>query len=120
MPVRITNRGEQPPRSGNNFGTRRIIRNHDNSVGIRKTNQPILNKKARDHCAQKCVLLNARSPVNKVNKLEIQVASHNSDITFVMETWLADLVPDEAVNCSGQNINKKDRPNGNGGGGIAV
>ena len=61
------------------------------------------------------LLLNARSLVNKVNELEIQIASHNSDVTFVMETWLADQVPDEAVNCSGQNIIRKDQPNGKGG-----
>ena len=31
-----------------------------------------------------------------------------------------DRVPDEAVDCSGQNIIRKDRSNGKGGGGIAV
>ena len=63
------------------------------------------------------LLLNARSLVNKVNELEIQIANHNSDITFSTETWLADLPTDEAVNCSGHNIIRKDRPNGKGGGG---
>ena len=140
IPVRITNRREQTPMSGNNFGRRRIISNYDNSVGIRKTNRSILNKKARGHWVQNCVricnektggkklgnrtmpnvlLLNARSLVNKVNE-QVQIANHNSDITFVTETWLVDRVPDEAFNCSGQNIIRKDRPNGKGGGGIAV
>ena len=66
------------------------------------------------------LLLNARSLVSKVNELEIQIASHNSDITFATETWLADVVPDEAVNCSGHNIIRKDRPNSKEGGGIAI
>ena len=40
-------------------------------------------------------------------------------LTFT-ETWLVDRIPDEAVDCSGKNIIRKDRPNGKGGGGIAV
>ena len=66
------------------------------------------------------LLLNARSLVNKVNELEVQIANHSSDITFVTETWLVHRVPDEAVDCSGQNTTRKDRSNGKGGGGIAV
>ena len=43
------------------------------------------------------LLSNARSLVNKINEQEIQIASHNSDVTVVTETWLEDQVPDEAV-----------------------
>ena len=108
--------------SGNNVRRRRIISNYDDSVGISKTNRSIFNKNARGHCVQNCVriynekliggkklenrtmpnvlLLNARSLVDKVNELEIQIAIHSSDITFVTETWLVDCVPDKAVDCS--------------------
>ena len=71
-------------------------------------------KKLENRTMLNVLLLNARSLVNKVNELEIQIANHNSDITFSTETWLADLVP---VNCSGHNIIRKDRPNGKGGDG---
>ena len=55
IPVRITNRREQTPMSGNNVGRRRIISNYDDSVGIRKTNRSLFNKNARGHCVQNCV-----------------------------------------------------------------
>ena len=87
---------------------------------MRINNEKIGGKRLENTTMSNVLLLNARSLVNKVNELEIQIANHSSDITFVMETWLVDSVPDEAIDCSGQNIIRKDRPNGKGGGGIAV
>ena len=100
--------------SGNNFG-------HCPQNCVRICNENIGGNRLGNRTMPKVILLNARSlVVNNVNELEIQIASHNSDVTFVTETWLADQVLDEAVNCSGQNIIRKDRPNGKGGEGIAV
>ena len=89
--------------SGNNVGRRRIISNYGDSVGIRKTNRSLFNKNARGHCVQNCVRI-----YEKIGG------------KFVTETWLVDHVPDEAVDCSGQNIIRKDRSNGKGGKEIAV
>ena len=77
-------------------------------------------KKLQNRTMPNVLLLNARSLVNKVNELEIQIANHSSDITFVTETWLVDRVPYETINSSGQNIIRKDPTNGKERGGIAV
>ena len=89
-----------------------------NCVGIRR--EKVQGKQLENRKMPNVLPLNARSLVKKVNELEDQIESHNADITFVTETWLAELVPDEVVNCSVQTIIRKDRPNGKGRRGVAI
>ena len=41
--------------------------------------------------------LNARSDINKIDKLVLVIHNHNSDVVAVSETWLSDNVSDEAL-----------------------
>ena len=72
--------------------------------------------KGNERAVPNLMLSNARSLANKVNELEILKGSYRADLIFVAETWLKDSVPDEIVNVSGQNIVRRDRLCGRGGG----
>ena len=60
----------------------------------------------------KCVLINARSIVNKIDDLHILVSEHSPDCIFITETWLCDAHDDSLLALNNYIIFRKDRSNG--------
>lgn len=44
-----------------------------------------------------CVLYNARSIVNKIDNLLLEIDSHNIDCVFIIESWLDSSIPDSLI-----------------------
>ena len=66
------------------------------------------------------MLLNARSILNKVDKISIRTQILNPEVLCITETWLNDHIPDEVVQVSGYTIIRKDRANEIHGGGVCT
>jgi hypothetical protein len=66
--------------------------------------------------------LNARSILTKTDELALVIHNQKSDIVMVSETWLSDVIPDEALHfpgIPGFSVIRNDRVNMRGGG-VAV
>ena len=61
------------------------------------------------------MVVNTKSFYSKLNELEILVDNY-SDMVFLTETCLTDIIPDDAINCLGMNLVRLDRKHGIGGG----
>ncbi len=72
-----------------------------------------------ENCSEagyKCVCLNARSIVNKINQLNIMVEDIDPDIIGITESWATTDVSDAELGLTGYVIFRKDRIGRRGGG----
>jgi len=71
-----------------------------------------LSSTARDKHSLDCIVLNARSPRNKLLDFQSVVYAGKPDIVTVSETWLDDTVFDHKILPTVYTIFQKDRVNG--------
>ena len=66
----------------------------------------------------KCIHLNVRSLVPKMDMVRIWVKSTDADIVVISETWLTKSITNEDISILGYNVYRSDRPKK--GGGVAI
>ena len=126
-PVTTSNNVELPIHVNTIYSCRTttITRKHkprQNAPRNNLANIPILRPSRQNikHTLPNILLFNARSLFNKIDELTIIINQQNADVIMVTETWLTDVIPDEALHIPDFNIvTRKDRPTRRGGG-VAV
>ena len=90
--------------------TRQIKKSSDNPVHVNDSNKGKL----------KCLLLNARSIINKKEELEAVAYEKNPDFILITETWAKDKHSKGELNLNGYDCHRNDRSETERGGGCII
>ena len=74
----------------------------------------------RNDCLLKCLYINARSVINKIDEFVANVSELQPDIIGITESWANDKILDAELSLNGYVMFRHDRNTGNKGGGVLL
>lgn len=107
--------------SSSNCAIEACVTNNNPELSVNKTGNNY-GSKTKITTSIKCLLLNARSIMNKLEELELFASEEKFDILAITETWLTENIVNSEVSLEGYTMLRRDRkdPNKIRGGGVAL